>query len=233
MNINDKFIRLYNEFEVALREKYDNYDEYYSVVKKYEKEINEPTKSKVKLIREMRNLLVHSSSLSNIESFDVSEETISFLEEEIYKIKNPLTAYDICIKKGDLLFASLNSSVLDLIDVMSKSKFSHVPVLNNEDKIIGVFSENTIFQYVYINNGNINISSSLKVRDLEELIKFSAHRSEQYKFIKKDEDIKELEKLFTRNEANEKRVVMLFVTEHGLINEKLLGIITPFDLVGK
>ena len=84
MNTNDKFIRLYNEFEVALREKYDNYDEYYSVVKKYEKEINEPTKSKVKLIREMRNLLVHSSSFSIIDSFDVSDESISFLEEVIY-----------------------------------------------------------------------------------------------------------------------------------------------------
>lgn len=233
MSKNELFKKLYNELEIALNHKYKHTDRNFSVVKKFENDSKEPFRSKIRLLREMRNLLVHQDSISLFPSFEVSDESIDFLKSQIEYVKNPLTAYDICVKINNVMYASLESNILDLIKNMNKTHYSHVPVLDKKEKVIGVFSENSIFNLVDVLNGKLNLDSSCTIKDYQEYISIHNHRSEDYLFVSKSIELSDLEKLFLRDDVNQKKIVMLFVTNHGKENEKILGIITPFDLIGK
>jgi len=233
MDKNELFKKLYNELEILLNSKYKNTNNNYSVVKRFENDSKEPYRSKIKLIREIRNLLVHQDALSLFPSLEVSDESIDFLRKQIDFIKNPLTAEKVCIKKENVMFASLDTNLLELIQRMNKTHYSHVPILDKKERVIGVFSENSIFSYVGAENGVINIDSNTTLEMVKNYVLIHEHRSEEFLFVSKNLEINELEKLFQKLDSNSKKVVMLFVTHHGKENEKLIGIITPFDLVGK
>ena len=118
MDKNELFKKLYNELEILLNSKYKNTNNNYSVVKRFENDSKEPYRSKIKLIREIRNLLVHQDALSLFPSLEVSDESIDFLRKQIDFIKNPLTAEKVCIKKENVMFASLDTNLLELIQRM-------------------------------------------------------------------------------------------------------------------
>ena len=223
------FRELCNKFEDLVRIKYKVKDEegaFYILsnqkeYKKFEKDIN--------LIRKIRNLLSHGEcKIEGKTAIEINENIIEKLKEIISLLENPPLVASRYIT--EMFVVDLEEKLENLIKTMNEKKISHVPVLDKDKKLVGVFSENTIFSKLS-EDEIIEIGKEYKVKDYEKYIKLENHSSEYFDFIKRNEELASAQNLFNKSIKKDKKLVMLFVTENGKKTEKILGIITPWDLL--
>ena len=223
------FRELCNKFEDLVRIKYKVKDEegaFYILsnqkeYKKFEKDIN--------LIRKIRNLLSHGEcKVEGKVAIEINENIIEKLKEIISLLENPPLVASRYIT--EMFVVDLEEKLEKLIKTMNEKKISHVPVLDKDKKLVGVFSENTIFSKLS-EDEIIEIGKEYKVKDYEKYIKLENHSSEYFDFIKRNEELASAQNLFNKSIKKDKKLVMLFVTENGKKTEKILGIITPWDLL--
>lgn len=223
------FRELCNKFEDLVRIKYKVKDEegaFYILsnqkeYKKFEKDIN--------LIRKIRNLLSHGEcKVEGKIAIEINENIIEKLKEIISLLENPPLVASRYIT--EMFVVDLEEKLENLIKTMNEKKISHVPVLDKDKKLVGVFSENTIFSKLS-EDEIIEIGKEYKVKDYEKYIKLENHSSEYFDFIKRNEELASAQNLFNKSIKKDKKLVMLFVTENGKKTEKILGIITPWDLL--
>ena len=223
------FRELCNKFEDLVRIKYKVKDEegaFYILLnqkeyKKFEKDIN--------LIRKIRNLLSHGEcKVEGKTAIEINENIIEKLKEIISLLENPPLVASRYIT--EMFVVDLEEKLENLIKTMNEKKISHVPVLDKDKKLVGVFSENTIFSKLS-DDEIIEIGKEYKVKDYEKYIKLENHSSEYFDFIKRNEELASAQNLFNKSIKKDKKLVMLFVTENGKKTEKILGIITPWDLL--
>ena len=223
------FRELCNKFEDLVRIKYKVKDEegaFYILsnqkeYKKFEKDIN--------LIRKIRNLLSHGEcKVEGKTAIEINENIIEKLKEIISLLENPPLVASRYIT--EMFVVDLEEKLENLIKAMNEKKISHVPVLDKDKKLVGVFSENTIFSKLS-EDEIIEIGKEYKVKDYEKYIKLENHSSEYFDFIKRNEELASAQNLFNKSIKKDKKLVMLFVTENGKKTEKILGIITLWDLL--
>ena len=223
------FRDLCNKFEYLVRIKYKVKDEegaFYILsnqkeYKKFEKDIN--------LIRKIRNLLSHGEcKIEGKVAIEINENIIEKLKEIISLLENPPLVTSRYI--SEMFVVDLEEKLEKLIKTMNEKKISHVPVLDKDKKLVGVFSENTIFSKLS-EDEIIEIGKEYKVKDYEKYIKLENHSSEYFDFIKRNEELASAQNLFNKSIKKDKKLVMLFVTENGKKSEKILGILTPWDLL--
>ena len=223
------FRELCNKFEDLVRIKYKVKDDegafnklsMQKEYKKFEKDIN--------LIRKIRNLLSHGEcKVEGKTAIEINENIIEKLKEIISLLENPPLVTSRYIT--EMFVVDLEEKLEKLIKVMNEKKISHVPVLDKDKKLVGVFSENTIFSKLS-EDEIIEIGKEYKVKDYEKYIKLENHSSEYFDFIKRNEELASAQNLFNKSIKKDKKLVMLFVTENGKKNEKILGILTPWDLL--
>ncbi len=230
MNKNQLFLRMYNELDALLRIEYKMNDRDESAVARYERSLRLPKANNIRLIREMRNTLTHNTTNFSMNAFEVSDDTIKFLQSVIDEFKNPKKAYDICVLKSKLLFATLTTKSKDIIDAMVEKGFSHIPVLDEKENLLGVFSETTIFSFLGVYD-KIILNDESTINDFINFIPLDNHIHEKFIFVAKNCYLKDLVNLFEENQNKKKRLVMIFVTQNGNVNEKILGILTPWDIL--
>lgn len=223
------FRELCNKFEDLVRIKYKVKDEEGAFFilsnqkeyKKFEKDIN--------LIRKIRNLLSHGEcKVEGKTAIEINENIIEKLKEIISLLENPPLVASRYIT--EMFVVDLEEELENLIKTMNEKKISHVPVLDKDKKLVGVFSENTIFSKLS-EDEIIEIGKEYKVKDYEKYIKLENHSSEYFDFIKRNEELTSAQNLFNKSIKKDKKLVMLFVTENGKKTEKILGILTPWDLL--
>ena len=223
------FRDLCNKFEDLVRIKYKVKDEegaFYILsnqkeYKKFEKDIN--------LIRKIRNLLSHGEcKIEGKVAIEINENIIEKLKEIISLLENPPLVTSRYI--SEIFVVDLEEKLEKLIKTMNEKKISHVPVLDKDKKLVGVFSENTIFSKLS-DDEIIEIGKEYQVKDYVKYIKLENHSSEYFDFIKRNEELTSAQNLFNKSIKKDKKLVMLFVTENGKKTEKILGILTPWDLL--
>ena len=114
--------------------------------------------------------------------------------------------------------------------IMKEKVYTHVPIMGN-GKVIGVFSDNTLSVYI-LEEGIIEVNKDMTFKHIERLLQVNVHLTEAFKFLPYNMDIYSLEEEFHKALQKEERIGMVFLTQNGKENEKLLGIITPWDLIG-
>lgn len=221
------FINLCKEFESLVKTKYgleDKDSAYYFLCN--QKEFVD-FKNEINIIRSLRNVFQHvNTTINGMESVEVNDVLIETAEKIIDLLENPILAEDVCVKA--IYTVSLDSTIKEVIQNMGKKKISHVPILNNDQEVIGAFSANTIFSK--LSTGE-KIEEDQTVNDYQNFIGLEDHYSEAFGFVAQNQEVEEFKSLFAKDEKHAKRVVMLFVTKTGKPNEKLVGIITPWDLM--
>lgn len=244
MNRNNlkKFRILYNNLDELLSEKTQLFKKM-SFIQKLNKFIQlypsfEWLKEEIRLIHDLRNVVIHEEKFKQ----DIAIPTDAYLKKVegiLTTLENPQTAIDIATK--GLYCCDPNDRILDVIKVMVERIYSQVPVVEdkkNGDGFIGVFSE-TCLLHLLGNVGTKTFTSGLalkdttKIKDMLELIKKPINES--WYFINRDTDVYKIKDMFYSMVFNDaaipkSRLGVLFVTEHGRKDEKLLGIITSWDL---
>ena len=226
----DTFLEIFRELEDLLEQKYSGKKLHYSsvVFEFLNSEDSAPIREKLDLCREIRNVLTHSSKLGGESVVEPSETVLNNLKECIEFIKMPPLALTFATPADKILKTNLSANAFKTMSKMDKNGFSHVPVLEN-NYFVGVFSSRTVFDYTLKNPDN-PINYKTTIRDIDKAINLSSH-SENYVFAKRELSSLEARKIFERVGGKNKRVSIIFITENGRKSERILGLLTPWDLM--
>lgn len=232
----DRFIMIYNELDEYMR-KYLKLDErvpHTELINRMVKEsrIFKASEYDLKRYASLRNAIVHNPDKKNADPIAEPHNAVITNYESIKnKVLDPPTALDsIAIRANNIFTATLNSNAMNVMKEMSKNTYTHVPVLN-EGILIGVFSENTLFSYI-IKNEAVFIENEIQIKEFEEFIPIHKHQSEYFEFVSKKALVVDIEKIFQIGLKDKKRISVVFITENGNPKEKILGMITAWDLAG-
>lgn len=228
----EEFLELFRELEDLLERKYSNKKKKYSsVIFEYLND-NEsvPVREKINICREIRNLLTHTANIGGTAVVEPSEPVCDALKEVIDYVKRPPLAIEFATKGDSIMKAGLNQSVIKVMTQMEKNGYSHVPIMEN-GKFIGVFSKATMFSYL-IDNYDCPIKRSTTLKELHSLLPINAH-IDNYVFADRNLSLYDARDIFEVVRGKNNRVSVIFITKNGSEEEPLLGMITPWDVMGE
>lgn len=172
---------------------------------------------------QLRNIMVHND--------DVALPTDAFLKEfkqVVKQIIHPKRVTSVMRSIRNMITASLDDSVEDMVSLMKKNGYSNIPVVVDH-KLKAVFTERTLFHYFMMKNDGV-VHKGMKMKDLLEAMDLDNDPTRYFDFISKTLNIYEALEAFGRDFEKDRELEILFVTEHGLETEAILGIITIWDL---
>lgn len=184
---------------------------------------------KLSYCREVRNFLQHEPKIDKEFAIIPSSEMITLIDDIIEYIENPLRCSQICIKLEDMYYCKLNDRVLDSLIGMNHYKYSHIPIMEN-GVLVGVFSKTSLFNYM-LHERKYSLEKDTRFIDIMKYIDPNGDGSEHYEFSKIEEKVENIKKTFEINYKKAIKIAIVFLTENGLRNEKVLGMITPYDLI--
>jgi len=210
--------------EVSIGQLINKLSEKNNIIKRHKNELD--------IIRDIRNILTHKSGKVYKNLITPSPEVTDNLENIIREIKNPPQIYNspICIKKDKMYCRNLYDNIYETIKEMTNKLYTHVPIIEN-GKLIGVFSENTILDIVN-SDGKVIIDETMKFEEIKEFIKIENHSMERFEFIAKDKNIYEVEEMFEKYFKQNKRIGCIYITDKGKKDEKIIGMLTAWDVLG-
>ncbi len=223
------FIEKYKELEAIVRMVYniketDSISYYLRNKEQFKKFTDE-----IAYCQRVRNFMQHERKLNDKFTVVPSDDMIEFVDALISKIQNKPKCMDACVRFKDIYWCSYSSKVGLAIRAMKRSLYSYVPILEN-GRVVGVFDENSLFNYV-ADHGLVDISDSLTFADIKEYLSLDNREMESFIFVKSSLYVEEIEDLFEQSFGKKKKIAVAFVTNNGRPDEPLQGIITPWDIL--
>ncbi len=230
MNNTEIFIEKYKEFEKTVQVSFGvSTSDSASFAVKNKPGFNK-YKSDIEYCAGVRNLIQHREKVNNSFAVEPNAAMIMFLEDLINRIKNRKKCIDICVNINKVFSCSKGSVVIDLMREMNAKCFTHVPVLEN-GLVTGVFDENALFKYAS-EEEIIAIDQDLIIDNIFKYVSPLEREMEEFIFVKRDMYVDDLQEIVLENTRKGKRIGAAFVTANGKRNEKILGLITPWDMIG-
>ena len=227
MDNNELFIEKYKELEYAITKRY-NLNKTMSPISFVEKR-NEYQRfvKELDYCREVRNFLQHESKIDKEFAVIASNEMIEKIKEIIEFVNNPLRIKDVYISIDKVYYKSQGNYVYPSMLSMDYKKYSHIPIIMDK-KLIGVFSKTSIFKYLLEEDIN-RLNDDLKFKDIE---KYTSLDEEYYLYTTLENPVEEVIEEVVMNFKRGKRIAIVFVTNDGTVNGELLGLLTPYDILG-
>lgn len=230
MSNTEEFLKIFNEIEKHLR-KLAQVDfrpsfgqivreliEKNSIVRSYRYDLEE--------YAELRNAIVHAVTKKPIA--EPLPETVEAIKKIYEDLISPPRALEIA--SSPVYSCDINSNIIDVIKTMKKEVYTYVPVYDGRE-FIGVFSEASILRWLgdSVTEGGFILDKE-KIGELQKYFDQPDDPFNSYKFISKDTSVFDIREEFLKFVQKRNRLGAIFITEHGAPNEKLLGIITAWDL---
>ena len=227
-----EFTNLCTQFERTVRAKYKDSigddSPFYFIENRKEYQM---FRDELEIMRKLRNNFAHEPHMINNQAvLEVADVTYDALKRIIKYIENPPTVEDRYIPAKNLLTTHLNEPIKDVIEKMRKKSITHVPVLNEDGKLIGVFSENTIFSRL-CDDEIVAIDENEAIEKCCDYLPIDKHESEYFEFVGLKTTIADVKSKFDNPINKNKRLVLLIVTKTGRDNQKIEGVISPWDLI--
>lgn len=229
----EEFLQNYRILEELLGSKYSGAPRRHAtVVAEY---LNDPESAPfseaLTLCREVRNLLTHNADQDGQFVIEPSEGTLRSLLQIIEYVKLPKSALSIATPVEKLMSAQPQERALPLMRAMSERGYSHVPVLQGAH-LQGVFSVSTLFQFM-LRRPRFVLDESTRVSAFSAILPVREHPGERFLFVHPETSCFDLKREFERPAERNRRLSAIFVMENGQSTGKLLGMITPWDMLGK
>ena len=224
-----KFNKLFKEFEEETKKKTQSK---YSRIELYIDELREKGYNPydreytfIDFCRRLRNINSHNV---NDNYFIVTDDTINKFEKILYEVKHPFKVSDKATSK--IYFKNINDNVIATMKDMNKYNYTHIPIYDS-GKLVGIFSENSIFQYI-LEDKNSNINNNTKFNDIKEYINVD-RSNDIVKFVSQDKLYDEVVKDFIDEFSKGMKLACIMVTKNGLKTEEVVGILTSWDIIGR
>lgn len=180
----------------------------------------------LKKFSELRNVIVHervSPGFIIAEPHMSIVEKIESIRDEITKPKRVFPNYEKnvrTLKTTDVLGTALS--------LVQRHRYSQFPVYDS-GSFVGLLTNNGIANWFAHHAAKMN--GSLNEVAISELLNFEKHVNNVL-FVAKDVYLFEVKEMFIHHlEKKMTRLEAVLITETGRRNEKLLGIITPYDVI--
>lgn len=236
MQNNGEFIRKYNELDCLIGEKFNRESDdssIYFLINKYRRSRIEKERvysTKLDSIRKIRNLMVHESGIID-ELFTVSDDVITFLDELIDYLRNPVRAKDVMTPLSRLIYGKKEDFLYYLIEKIVKDGISNIPILDEEKKVIGVFNSDVLLN---LSLDKVKVDNETKILDIMSYVKLNNQLNLRFIFVTGEYEIDVLNDYFAfSKEQYKKRLPIIFVSVSGKETSQLLGIVSPIDLIRK
>ena len=227
----ETFIRKYKDLEEIIQSKYGSRVDKSPIITLSEQPQFLRMKHKLDDLRHVRNILQHAQTYNGEYPIEPNQALLDLIDNIISLLTNPPKAFDKAIRIDRVCSATWDNKIYPKMELMKENVYTHIPILNN-GIVEGVFSENTLFgaliedELVYVKDETSFDAPLIKKHCL-----LDNHVSEVFKFIPKSMLLEDAKILFNKAFEKNERLAMLFITEHGKQSEKLLGIITPWDII--
>lgn len=183
----------------------------------------------ISFCQEVRNFMQHKKKVNDRFAIEPNDAMLAFIEQLINKVENRPQCKDICIKSQNIEWRSLSDSVKATIKVMREKVYTHIPIIEN-GVLIGVFDENSLFNYV-AENEIVDVDEKLCFSDIRKYLSIRGREMEEFLFVKSTMYVDDLEKEIQKYFSKNKRVGIAFLTANGREDEPIQGIITPWDII--
>lgn len=231
-----KFLAIYNELDRFMRESLDEDfgTPHYRLIEAMAKKnrVFKQHSYDLKAFADLRNAIVHNPDARVADPIaEPHDYVIQKYKEIMEEVMNPPRALEtIAVGIRDIYTTTMEANALEVMEEMNRNCYTHVPVLH-DGRLLGIFSENTIFSYLVQNQAATTLRDHT-IGDFIELIPIDKHTSEYFEFAPKTSLVIDIEARFQSDLSHNKRLQIVFITENGKSTEKLLGLITPWDLAG-
>lgn len=222
-----EFIDLYNRLESAICELYPVPENTGPVAWLARNERGfRSMRNELEYCRDIRNFLQHNERVKDDYAVIPSEGMLESLRETLSKVVNMPRAIGLCT--GEIYSAGMTDRIRPAMKEMADKAFTHVPILEN-GRVRGVFSENTLLSYMNTDE-IVEITEEDTFEKVRDLLPLDRHDSETFAFVSRDMVATSIAELFQDALKRHERLGMVFVTAHGKPSEKLLGILTSWDM---
>ena len=181
-------------------------------------------------LRDVRNALQHPKHRSEGHAIQVSEAFLDEVQGLLIRLKKPPTANSIGVPRRKIKIAGLTDQLGDLADEMKQNGFSHVPILDERDAVIGVFNEAAVFDHLWADTEMI-VGRQMQISDILPHCRLDADHTENFRFVKPGTPIDDLVEMFVAVESPTTRLGAAFVTASGNSTEPLQRLITAWDVL--
>ena len=228
INRTEEFLDKYKQMETIAKNEYNlgNNDSVinFLINNKEFKEIEH----ELDLCRDTRNLLSHNPKINGEYAVYPSEEMIKLLDKVIQKVAKPLKASNVMVKKSELCYMSMTDKVKDAMVVMKENSYKHIPILE-DGVLVGLFSAKTVLD-IMVSEGVAIFDDDITFEKIKKYISLENVASKTFTFVGNSTLVSEIKDIFKDDIDNKERINIIFVTQHGKRDEKLLGIITAWEI---
>ncbi len=179
--------------------------------------------------REVRNLLSHQAKMNGEYAVYPSDAVLEMLNTVLKKLEDPPRVTDVMTPLEKLVTAQEDTPVLEVMRRMRSRSLSHVPILKN-NRVQGVFSVETVFQGVL--DGKWPVEGDTTLKEYAAYLPTAGHMGSEYRFVNRGTTLANAELMFEKAHSRNRKLKLLLVTKNGGEDEPLLGVVTPYDLMG-
>lgn len=228
----DEYIQKFKELEAIVKKTFglNDWDSVTNFLSKRDE--YRPFREEIKYCQEVRNLLQHKQKIGGEYPVEPTRGMINFLEQTINSLKNRRQCGEIMVPLSRLFYRKNSDSILGTLKKMREIPSGHVPVLNPEGRVCGVFTAVSFLNIIADRKGE-PVSPQALFTEAEKYISLDHHDSEVYRFVKSSLYVDELKDIFEKTYSGGKRLAMVFVTSNGKPDGKLIGTISPWDVLGE
>lgn len=233
MSSADEFLTLFNKIEKhldGLNQSTKHYG-FRRLVENLSKENTLVDNFKVQLIEynQLRNALVHQSTEEAIA--EPHAEVVAEMKKIHQLLTDPPLARDIAA--SPVFTATTKNSVLEVVKAMNQHFYTSIPVYHDQ-RFVGVFSDHSITQWLAQTQSPIKPEETV-LSQLQDYFNQADDKFNSYQFLPESIDVFTVKRAFTSFTKEKKRLGAIFLTENGQKQEKILGIVTAWDLpkIGK
>ncbi len=225
----ERFLEMYRELEEVLALQYSDTRRYNSAVMEYINDRSNPYyREELNTCREIRNLLTHHADIGGKAIVEPSDEVMNLLEKILQYVSDPPLVLSCATPFERLMTTSPEQRAFSVMHKMKGRGFSHVPVLDR-GVFRGMFSVSLPFAYTLEHEQGI--TRDFTIGDFGELLDIDKHCTERFLFVAKTMTVRQAGKAFETVGSDKKRLAMILITENGKPREKILGVLTPFDVL--
>lgn len=184
----------------------------------------------LKYIRDVRHALQHPKNSSTGHAFQISDAFLAETRTLLKHLKNPPNATSVGVPRKELMTTSLDGQLGQLAGEMKRRCFSHIPILNRDNILIGVFNEAAVFDHLWFAEETI-IGKDMQIRDILAHCQLDAGHTETFRFVNPREPLDNLIDMFVAINEPNTRIGAVFVTASGSQKEAIHRMITPWDVL--
>lgn len=231
MGSNDQFLRLYEAIKDVVNTiaGTTSYDLELDAACGRSRRVKE-RRFEIRHVRDVRNVIAHPQAKSGAPAVVVTPDLIARTQRLLDTLTTVRTANTAGVPRSQLFTATTGTRLITITDIMRAKRYTHVPILDEANRVIGVFNESAIFDYL-LSKTIIELNDTMIVTEIMDHCRLDAGHTESFQFIRPGTTEDEMVNALVNVEGEFTRVGALFVTSSGSANEPLHRMITIWDVM--